>query len=161
MQYSNKTTDWFIWENNPNSFFELLLQQILSNNSPLHNIMSGSMTIQASPSKHNRRSNYSGFAAVGGSAANGSALHGSFAATPNAAGNIKKVKTISPLSAALMLKDIFIELLPFASRPFLTPLAKSALREFACHFYAEKKAKETKSDLNYLSSSAKKLGIVL
>jgi hypothetical protein len=119
------------------------------------------MTIQASPSKHNRRSNYSGFAAVGGSAANGSALHGSFAATPNAAGNIKKVKTISPLSAALMLKDIFIELLPFASRPFLTPLAKSALREFACHFYAEKKAKETKSDLNYLSSSAKKLGIVL
>jgi type VI protein secretion system component VasF len=52
-------------------------------------------------------------------------------------------------------------LLPFALRPFLTPLAKSALREFACHFYAEEKAKEMKSDPNYVLSSAKKLRIIL
>ncbi len=62
------------------------------------------------------------FAAVGGSAANGSAVGGGFAATPDAAGNTKKVETISLLSAALVLKDNFIKLLPFASRPFLTPL---------------------------------------
>jgi hypothetical protein len=74
----------------------------------LHNIMSESMTIQASPSKHNRRSNYSDFAAVGGSTANGSAVDGGFATTPNAAGNTKKVETISPLSAALVLKVISI-----------------------------------------------------
>ncbi len=48
-----------------------------------------------------------------------------------------------------------------ASRPFLTPLPESALRKFVCHFYAEEKVKETKSDPNYVSSSAKKLGIVL
>jgi hypothetical protein len=123
--------------------------------------MSGSTTVQASPSKHNQRSNGSGFVAVGGSTANGSAVDGSFAATPNAAGNTKKVETISPLSAALVLKVNFIESLPFASHPFLTPLVKSALREFACHFYTEENAKETKSDPNYVSSSAKKLGIVL
>jgi hypothetical protein len=33
--------------------------------------------------------------------------------------------------------------------------------EFACLFYAEEKARETKSDPNYVLSSAKKLGIVL
>jgi hypothetical protein len=55
----------------------------------------------------------------------------------------------------------FNVLLPFASRLFLTPLAKSALCKFACHFYTEEKVKETKSDPNYVSSSAKKLGIVL
>jgi hypothetical protein len=48
-----------------------------------------------------------------------------------------------------------------ASRLFLTPHAESVLREFACLFYAEEKARETKSDLNYVLSSAKKLGIVL
>ena len=69
--------------------------------------------------------------------------------------------TISPLLAALVLKVTFIESLPNASRPFLTPLAESALREFACLFYAEEKVKETKSSPNYVSSSAKKLGIVL
>ncbi len=67
----------------------------------------------------------------------------------------------SPLSAALALKVTFIKSLPIASQPFLTPLAEFVLREFACHFYAEEKARETKSDLNYVSSSAKKLGIVL
>jgi hypothetical protein len=40
-------------------------------------------------------------------------------------------------------------------------LAESVLRKFACLFYAEEKAKETKSNPNYVSSSAKKLGIVL
>ena len=59
------------------------------------------------------------------------------------------------------MKVTFIESLPNASRPFLTPLAESALREFACLFYAEEKVKETKSSPNYVSSSAKKLGIVL
>ena len=69
--------------------------------------------------------------------------------------------TVSPLSAALVLKVTFIELLPNASCPFLTPLAESALREFACLFYAEEKVRETKSSPNYVSSSAKKLGTVL
>ena len=123
--------------------------------------MSGSATVRASPSKRSRRSNDSGSTAVGGSAANGSAVGGGFAATPDAAGNTKKVETVSPLSAALVLKASFIESLPNASRPFLTPLAESALREFACFFYAEEKVKETKSSPNYVSSSAKKLGIVL
>ncbi len=54
-----------------------------------------------------------------------------------------------------------IESLPIASRPFLTPLAESVLRQFAALFYAEEKANETKSDPNYVSSSAKKLNIVL
>ncbi len=83
-----------------------------------------------------------------GFAANGSTIGGGFAATPNAAGNTKKEGSTSPLSAALVLKANFIELLPKASRPFLTPLAESALREFASYFYAEEKAKETKSDPN-------------
>ena len=112
--------------------------------------MSGSATDRANPSKRTRRTNDSGSAAVGG-----------FAATPDAAGNTKKEGSTSPLSAALVLKATFIESLPKASRPFLTPLAESALREFASHFYAEEKAKETKSDPNYVPSSAKKLGIVL
>ncbi len=69
---------------------------------------------------------------------------------------------ISPLSAALVvLKVNVIESLPFASHFFLTPLAKNALRKFPCHFYAEEKAKETKSDPNYVSRSAKTPGIVL
>ena len=92
--------------------------------------MSGSATDRANPSKRTRRTNDSGSAAVGG-----------FAATPDAAGNTKKEGSTSPLSAALVLKATFIESLPKASRPFLTPLAESALREFASHFYAEEKAK--------------------
>jgi hypothetical protein len=106
--------------------------------------MSGSATVQASPPKRSRRSNDSGSAAISSSAA-----------TPDAAGNTKKVVTISPLSAALVLKVTFIKSLPNASRPFLTLLAESALHEFACLFYAEEKVKETKSNPNYVSSSAK------
>jgi hypothetical protein len=60
-----------------------------------------------------------------------------------------------------VLKVNFIELLPIVSHPFVTPLAKSALRKLACLFYAEEKAKETKSDPSYVSSSVKKLEIVL
>ncbi len=123
--------------------------------------MSGSTTVRASPSKRNQRSNDSSFAAVGGSAANGSAVFGGFAATPDAAGNTKKVEIISPLSAALVMKVNFIELLPTASHLFLTPLAESALREFTCLLYAEEKVRGMKCDPNYISSSAKKLGIVL
>ncbi len=53
-----------------------------------------------------------------------------------------------------------IESLPTASRPFLIPLAESALCKFACLFYAEEKAREMKSDPNYVLSPAEKLGIV-
>jgi hypothetical protein len=60
-----------------------------------------------------------------------------------------------------VLKVNFIELLPIASRLLLTPLAESVLREFACLFYAEEKAKETKSDPSYVLSSVNKLEIVL
>jgi hypothetical protein len=109
-----------------------------------------------SPSKCTRRNNDSGSAAViGSSAASGSA------ASHDAAGNIIQDRIISPLKAALMVKATLIESLPIASRPFLTPLAKSVLREFACLLYAEEKANETKSNPNYVSSSAKKLNIVL
>jgi hypothetical protein len=80
---------------------------------------------------------------------------------PNAAENTNQEEIISPLKAALVLKVTFIELLPIASRPFFTPLAESVLREFTCLFYAEEKARETKSDPNYVLSSAKKLEIVL
>ncbi len=97
----------------------------------------------------------------GGSTANGSAVGGGFAASPDAAGNINQAGIISPLKAALVLKVTFIKLLPIASCPFLTPLAKSVLHKYACLFYAEEKAKETKSNPNYVSSAAKKYGIVL
>jgi hypothetical protein len=80
---------------------------------------------------------------------------------PNAAENTNQEEIISPLKAALVLKVTFIESLPIASRPFLTPLAKSILRKSACLFYTEEKAREMKSDPNYVSSSAKKLEIVL
>jgi hypothetical protein len=69
--------------------------------------MSGSTAVRASPSKCNQWSNDIGFAAVDGSAANGSAVVGSFVTTPNAEGNTKKVETIPPLSAALVLKVNF------------------------------------------------------
>jgi hypothetical protein len=113
-------------------------------------------TTKRSPSKRTRRNNDSGSAAViGSSAASGSAT------SHNAAGNIIQDWIMSPLKAALMVKATLIESLPIASRPFLTPLAESVLREFACLFYAEEKANESKSDPNYVSSSAKKLNIIL
>ena len=123
--------------------------------------MSESATVR-SPSKRTRRNNDSGSAAViGGFAANGSAVGGGSAASLDAAGNTISEGTLSPLKAALVPTATLIESLPIASRPFLTPLAESVLREFAALFYAEEKANETKSDPNYVSSSAKKLNIVL
>ena len=114
--------------------------------------MSRSATKNSSPSKRSRRApeEDGGCAAAGGSPARA-----------DTAGDTTSVPSISPLKAALVLKVTFIESLPIASRPFLTPLAESALREFAAFFYADEKAKETKSDPSYVPSSAKKLGIVL
>jgi hypothetical protein len=107
---------------------------------------------RSNPLKHNRHGpeEDGGFAAVG-----------SCAAPAVTAGNTIHVESTSPLKAALVLKVAFIESLPITSRPFLTPLAESALRKFATFFYADEKAKETKSDPSYVPSSAKKLGIVL
>jgi hypothetical protein len=84
----------------------------------------------------------------GGSTANGSAIGGGSAASPNAAGNTSQAGIISPLNAALVLKVTFIELLHIASCLFLSPLAESVLCQFAYLFYAEEKARETKSDPN-------------
>jgi hypothetical protein len=126
-----------------------------------------------SPSKHTRRSKdrvsapvISGFAANssaggGGSATNSSAIVGGSTTSPDAAGDTNQVGIISSLKAALVLKVTFIKLLPITSRLFFTPLAESVLCESACLFYAEEKARETKSNPNYVSNSAKKLGIVL
>jgi hypothetical protein len=110
--------------------------------------------------KRTQRGKDSGSAAAGGSAANSSAVGGGSATPSGAAGNTTQVGSTSPLKAALVLKVNFIELLPNASRPFLIPHAESALREFACLFYAEEKAKETKSDPSYILNSVKKLEIV-
>jgi hypothetical protein len=110
------------------------------------------------PSKRTQRipEEDGGFATIGGYAARGgSATHA------DTAGNTTSVASILPLKAALVLKANFIESLPIASHPFLTLLAESALRKFATFFYAEGKAKEMKSDLTYVPSSVKKLGIVL
>jgi hypothetical protein len=114
--------------------------------------MSRSATMNTNPSKCSRRvpEEDGSCGATGGSAARA-----------NTAGNTTSVLSISPLEAGLVLKLTFIESLPIASRPFLTPLAKSALRKFTAFFYADEKAKETKSDPSYVPSSAKKLGIVL
>jgi hypothetical protein len=123
--------------------------------------MSRSGTNARNPSKQTQRGNDSGSATVGGSAANGFAIGGGSAAPSNAAGNTNQAGNTSPLKDSLVLKVNFIELLPVVSCLFLTPLAKSVLREFACLFYAEEKAKETNSDPSYISSSVKKLEIVL
>jgi hypothetical protein len=115
--------------------------------------MSRSVTNNRSnPSKCNRHGpeEDGGFAPVSGSAA-----------PAVTAGNTICVENPSPLKTALVLKVAFIEFLPIASHPFLTPLAESALREFATFFYADIKTKETKSDPSYVPTSAKKLGIVL
>ncbi len=138
----------------------VLLQLVIDryiNNPPL-TIMSRSATMSNNPSKCTRRApkEDGSFAAVSGYAARGGS-----AARTNTAGITTSVVIILPLKAALVLKANLIELLPIVSRPFLTPLAKSALREFATFFYPEEIAKETKSDPTYVPSSVKKLGIVL
>ncbi len=110
------------------------------------------------PTKHTQRApkEDSSFAAIGGYAARGGS-----AARADTAGNTTSVASILPLKAALVLKAILIESLSIASRPFLTPLAKSALRKFATFFFAEEKARGKKSDPTYLPSSVKKLVIIL
>jgi hypothetical protein len=115
-----------IWENCPLFYYIRYILYIPSQFSHvwIHNQ-------RRNPSKHTQQGNDSG------SAANGSAVGGSSAAPSDAADNTNQAGNTYPLKAALVLKVNFIELLPIASRPFLTPLAKSTLREFACHFYAE------------------------
>jgi hypothetical protein len=120
--------------------------------------MSRSATMSNNPSKclQCTPKDDCGFAAIGGYTARGGS-----AGNANTAGNTTSVASMLPLKAALVLKANFIELLPIASHPFLTPLAKSALHKFATFFYAEEKAKGTKSDPTYVPSYVKKLGIVL
>ena len=69
-------------------------------------------------------------------------INSGFAATPDAAGNTKKVETVSPLSAALVLKVNFIESLPNASRPFLTPLGGHPTGEELLAFIGGRRRKE-------------------
>jgi hypothetical protein len=130
-------------------------------------------TTRRSPSKRTQKNNDSGSAAAigssaangsavgGSSAANGSAVGGGFVASRDTAGNINLEGILSPLKAALMLKATSLKSLPIASQLFLTPLAESVLPEFAILFYAEDEAIETKSDPSYVSTSAKKMNIVL
>jgi hypothetical protein len=109
---------------------------------PLNFVMSGFTNNARNPSKRTRQGNDSGSTAVSGGATNGFAVGGGSAAPSNAAGYTNQAGNTSPLTAALVLKVNFIELLPIASRPFLTPLAESILRKFACLFYTEEMAKE-------------------
>jgi hypothetical protein len=138
-----------------------LLPQILHLYSTLISIMSRSATNGRNPSKRTQWGNDSGFAAASSFPANGSPIGGGSATPSGAAGNTTQAGSTSPLKAALVLKVNFIELLPNASRLFLTPLVESALHKFAYFFYAEGKAKEVKSDPSYILSSVKKLGIIL
>jgi hypothetical protein len=68
---------------------------------------------------------------------------------------------MSPLKAALVLQKVGLALLPDAPTPFLIPIAEKYLKDFSTFFYAKDKAKGTKSDLNHVVSSARKLNIVL
>ncbi len=108
------------------------------------------------PNTTKRSHGNSSSAAAGGFAANGGS-----AAPIKSAGNTKEVLTLSPLQAALVSQKVGLESLPDASTPFLIPIAEQCLKEFATFFYAEDKAKGTKSIPNYVASSAKKLNIVL
>ena len=91
-----------------------------------------------------------------------SAAAASGGCTANQAGSTKQVgSTMSPLAAALVLKDKFVELLHIMLQPFLQPLTTSVLSKFATAYYADKKHEETMSDQNYVSKSIKALGIPL
>jgi hypothetical protein len=127
--------------------------------------MSEDATAQQNSFKQTRCSSKggSGFAtAASGGCAVGStaATSGSCAANPT--GSTKQAgSTMSPLAAALVLKDKFIKLLHQMLQPFLTPLATSVLSKFATAYYANKKHKETKLDQKYVSKAAKALGFPL
>jgi hypothetical protein len=58
---------------------------------------------------------------------------------------------MSPLAAALVLKDKFIKLLHTMLQPFLKPLSTSVLSKFANAYYADEKHKETKPVQKYSS----------
>ena len=119
--------------------------------------MSEGATAQRNSSKQSRRSNDGGSGCVVGYVA---AASGGSAA--NQAGNTKQDgSTMSPLAAALVLKDKFIVSLHIMSQPFLQPLSTSVLSKFATAYYAEAKHNETKSDQNYVSKSVKGLGFLL
>jgi hypothetical protein len=117
--------------------------------------MSEDATAQQKSSTQTQHSSKGGssFAAVAsGGHAISSATATSGSCAPNPTGSTKQAgSTTSPLAAALVLKDKFIELLHLMSQPFLTPLATSVLSKFVSAYYANKKHKETKSDQNYVS----------
>ena len=64
---------------------------------------------------------------------------------------------MSPLAAALVLKDKFIESLHIMLQPFLQPLATLVLSKCATAYHSDEKHKETKSGQNYISKDIKVL----
>jgi hypothetical protein len=119
--------------------------------------MSEDATAQRKSSKQTRRYTKGGSCAT----ASGGRAAGSASAS-NQAGSTKQAgNTTSPLAAALVLKDKFIEPLHIMSQPFLQPLATSVLSKFATAYYADEKHKETKLDQNYVSKAVKALGFPL
>ena len=126
--------------------------------------MSEDATAQRNSSKRTRRSTEGGgcAAASGGRAAGSATAASGGGCAANQAGSTKQAgNTTSPLAAALVLKDKFIESLHIMSQPFLQPLATSVLSKFATAYYADEKHKETKSDQNYVSKAVKALGFPL
>ena len=115
--------------------------------------MSGLATTRTN-AKRSRKDNEptdSGSAAVGGSAA----------PTENAGNTNNALKSKTPLQAALVSQKLSYASLPKVSHPFLMPIAEKTLRKFATSYYAKEKANGTKSNPNYVASSARKLNIVL
>jgi hypothetical protein len=112
--------------------------------------MSEDATTQQNFSKRTRRSTDGGSgsaAAAFGGRGGSAAATASGGSTANQAGSTKQVgSTTSPLAAALVLKDKFIELLHIMLQPFLQPLTTSVLSKFATAFYANKKHNKMKSD---------------
>ena len=115
--------------------------------------MSGLATAwtNAKRSQKDNGSTNSGFVAVGGSAT----------PTKNTGNTNNALEPTTPLQAALVSQKLSYVSPPKLSHPFLLPLAEKTLRDFATYFYAKEKAKGTKSNPNYIASSARKLNIVL
>jgi hypothetical protein len=83
------------------------------------------------------------------------------AATQAGSAKAQVGNTMSPLAAALVLKDKFIKLLHTMLQPFLQKLSTSVLSKFATAYFAEEKHKEMKLYQNYVSKSVKSLGFLL
>jgi hypothetical protein len=137
------------------------------NSSPPTLIMSEDTTLnETPPNKHDAPLMADGGGGSAAAASSGRAT-GSAATTfcgcaANQAGSTKQVgSTLSPLAAALVLKDKFIELLHIMSQTFLQLLATSVLSKFATAYYTNEMHKEMKSDQNYISKSVKALGFPL